>query len=378
MFIVGALAGLTIVLSVVAYGNNSTIDVAIPVLGENGRMGAKIVKIHRPSNLFGSVLVKIGGGGNVRDAFYHSQSETKNGQVIVHGASSPKDLHLADCAPVEPMTAAEVFSGVGPANANAWGYRYADKDAVFETTCIKQKINAGQPVEACFREAGAGQFFGVADGFSFVNAEGTLSIPAGDPFALVIASMKVVSPQIARNQRCSKPISPVCGDMFIDKPETCDDGNDVDGDGCSNTCQVPKQCSDTRDNDADDLVDCADPGCHSDGDASNDASCMPSDNTESNALSSCGDGVIDAEETCDDGNTVNFDICKNDCQQNICGDGIPTRIAKVSAPGAACDDGDSTSGDGCNDVCITENRYNCEFKTLLNKDECTIPIGGGV
>jgi cysteine-rich repeat protein len=31
---------------------------------------------------------------------------------------------------------------------------------------------------------------------------------------------------------------PVCGDLFIDAPETCDDGNTANGDGCSAACQV--------------------------------------------------------------------------------------------------------------------------------------------
>jgi cysteine-rich repeat protein len=31
---------------------------------------------------------------------------------------------------------------------------------------------------------------------------------------------------------------PTCGDMFLDAPETCDDGNAASGDGCSATCQV--------------------------------------------------------------------------------------------------------------------------------------------
>jgi hypothetical protein len=42
------------------------------------------------------------------------------------------------------------------------------------------------------------------------------------------------------------------------------------------------QCSDGVDNDGDGLIDAADPGCHSDGNASNPASYVPSDNDESN------------------------------------------------------------------------------------------------
>lgn len=31
---------------------------------------------------------------------------------------------------------------------------------------------------------------------------------------------------------------PFCGDGFVDDDEECDDGNDVDGDGCSSACEV--------------------------------------------------------------------------------------------------------------------------------------------
>lgn len=43
------------------------------------------------------------------------------------------------------------------------------------------------------------------------------------------------------------------------------------------------QCSDTADNDGDGLIDKADPGCHSDGDATNDASYEPADDDETDA-----------------------------------------------------------------------------------------------
>ena len=35
------------------------------------------------------------------------------------------------------------------------------------------------------------------------------------------------------------PISPCCGNGVTEPPEQCDDGNDVDGDGCSNACLAP-------------------------------------------------------------------------------------------------------------------------------------------
>jgi MYXO-CTERM domain-containing protein len=33
-------------------------------------------------------------------------------------------------------------------------------------------------------------------------------------------------------------VAPSCGDTFVDAGEACDDGNVVDGDGCSATCQT--------------------------------------------------------------------------------------------------------------------------------------------
>lgn len=55
---------------------------------------------------------------------------------------------------------------------------------------------------------------------------------------------------------------PVCGNGIIEASESCDDGNLINGDGCSSTCQITRQCSDGVDNDGDGLIDYpADPGC---------------------------------------------------------------------------------------------------------------------
>jgi uncharacterized repeat protein (TIGR01451 family) len=65
---------------------------------------------------------------------------------------------------------------------------------------------------------------------------------------------------------------PVCGDNFIDAPETCDDGNTVSGDGCDENCTV----------------------------------------------TACGNGVLTGSEQCDDGNTVDNDGCSSTCQLETC------------------------------------------------------------
>ena len=66
---------------------------------------------------------------------------------------------------------------------------------------------------------------------------------------------------------------------------------------------------------------------------------------------SCGDGVLDPMEVCDDGNTVDTDACTNMCVRNptmpYCGDG------RTDAP-EQCDDGENFSGDGCSADCHIE------------------------
>ncbi len=58
------------------------------------------------------------------------------------------------------------------------------------------------------------------------------------------------------------------------------------------------------------------------------------------ATGSCGDGVVDSSEECDDGNDVSTDDCTNECLQNVCGDGY------LYSGEEQCDDG-GTNGDGC-------------------------------
>src|SRR5581483_2856833 len=60
----------------------------------------------------------------------------------------------------------------------------------------------------------------------------------------------------------------------------------------------------------------------------------------------CGNGVVEGDEQCDDGNRDNADACKNNCTNAVCGDGV------VADPGEQCDDGNTTPNDGCTDCKI--------------------------
>lgn len=66
----------------------------------------------------------------------------------------------------------------------------------------------------------------------------------------------------------------------------------------------------------------------------------------------CGDGHMNDGEQCDDGNHVNGDGCSSDCKTEVppqacCGNG------RVDA-GEQCDDGNLTNGDGCSASCVIE------------------------
>ena len=56
----------------------------------------------------------------------------------------------------------------------------------------------------------------------------------------------------------------VCGNSIIEQGEECDDGNLINGDGCSDLCRRTVECNDQIDNDIDGLTDLEDPECGGD------------------------------------------------------------------------------------------------------------------
>ena len=69
------------------------------------------------------------------------------------------------------------------------------------------------------------------------------------------------------------------------------------------------------------------------------------------SVSTCGSGSIDPPEQCDDGNRTSGDGCDWACRLEVpppvCGDGSRD-------PGEQCDDGDLFPGDGCDAFCVLE------------------------
>jgi cysteine-rich repeat protein len=117
-----------------------------------------------------------------------------------------------------------------------------------------------------------------------------------------------VNCQVEPNWNCPVACAPctitvVCGNGVVQPGEACDDGNTNSGDGCDSNCNqepgwvcpVPNKACQLL---ADCGVSCSDAGV-------------------------CGDGVVQAPETCDDGvNEGSYGGCTPDCQKApFCGDG---------------------------------------------------------
>lgn len=132
--------------------------------------------------------------------------------------------------------------------------------------------------------------------------------------------------------------SGTCGDGLVQTPnanginEVCDDGNTSNGDQCSSDCLnecVPPQYWDGQ-------------SCQLDQSAT------------------CGDGILQSpnddgiNEQCDDGNTTSGDGCSEQCEiETYCGDGI-VQQPNMLGLNEECDDGNSTNGDGCSATCSIE------------------------
>jgi fibro-slime domain-containing protein len=88
------------------------------------------------------------------------------------------------------------------------------------------------------------------------------------------------------------------------------------------------------------------------------------------STASCGDGVVAGNELCDDKNTVGGDGCSANCRIEagwLCPTaGQPCQVAPpppcgngVLDTGETCDDGNVTNGDGCSAKCLIETGWMC-------------------
>ena len=158
------------------------------------------------------------------------------------------------------------------------------------------------------------------------------------------------------NQLC---VAKACGDGIVARGEDCDDGNLISGDGCSVRCRIEEN--------------------------------YRCDNSSGKSVcieGYCGDGIVQTGEECDAavdeipgvGCSANCKIdpgyeCKKDggaCQSITCGDG---ELAPSDGYNTykTCDDNNAINGDGCSSECRIETGYHCDNSTgvsICSQGQC--------
>jgi cysteine-rich repeat protein len=90
-------------------------------------------------------------------------------------------------------------------------------------------------------------------------------------------------------------------------------------------------------------------------------------------LEPCGNGRLDADEECDDGNTADGDGCDSNCTVTGCGNGVVTvgEECDAGAPGASCCSAECTLLAGCCGNGKQENGEDCDDGNASDGDCCS-------
>ena len=154
----------------------------------------------------------------------------------------------------------------------------------------------------------------------------------------------------------------VCGNNVVEAGEGCDDDNTLPGDGCDENCLIENGSACT-----------GNAGCQS-------GVCDLLDSNQCEMANQCGNSTLDAGEGCDDGNTTGGDGCNASCKKEIgqsctldnqCASGVCDTLGSNQCEAAnqcgngtvegseACDDGGTSAGDGCDNLCKRELGETC-------------------
>jgi cysteine-rich repeat protein len=201
-------------------------------------------------------------------------------------------------------------------------------------------------------------------------------------------------------------ISNNCGNGIVDPGEVCDDGNIMDGDGCSHDCLSKEECGNGV-VDPNEVCDdgntvngqcggSAGSGCNVDSDCGSNVKCIADKcSHDCKSLQVCGNDIVDFDEVCDDGGTsdgkcpdgtpcnANADCggakcspdgCSRNCESNeTCGNGI-VDLGEVCDNGSANGAGqpcesDCQGGSGCGNG-IVDPGEQCDDGNSNDNDDC--------
>lgn len=170
-----------------------------------------------------------------------------------------------------------------------------------------------------------------------------------------------------------------CGDGEVGAGEQCDDGNDVAFDGCEPitctfTCESDATCDDGEPCNGVESCNLETHACEA-GDAPDDGDACTKPGIDDGVCraggcvdAGCGNGVVDGAEDCDDGNTVSGDGCENDCRFSC------TRDEDCITPDV-CDGTESCDLE--THACVTTGPPDCDDGSPCTEDSCD-PVEGCV
>lgn len=141
----------------------------------------------------------------------------------------------------------------------------------------------------------------------------------------------------------------LCGDRIISPlaGEVCDDGNNLNGDGCSNDCRSGEGCGNA-------IVDA--------GEVCDDGNANNADGCTNDCKNGCGNGNLEPGEECEPPSAgTSSATCNNDCTRSLCGDGKNNPAANE-----ACDDGNSVTETSCNYGTQSCTQCNANCTAVLN------------